>query len=250
MFYTGKIYKLFLHKYYEKLLIKGEINMIGIIIQARMNSTRLYGKILKEIGYKNLLEHIFFRLSYLKHKVDIVVATTNTPKDNIVLDFCVRRGVRCFRGSELNVLERYYLCAKKYKFKHIIRLTADNPFTDIEELDRLIELHIETKSDYSHSFGVLPVGVGAEIFTLEALKKSYYYGKEVHHLEHVNEYMLENPNIFKTAVLNTCEKKNRPDIRLTVDTEEDYKKACFIVDKSKKEYINTIEAIELCLQYV
>ncbi|MGJ0318162.1 glycosyltransferase family protein [Aliarcobacter cryaerophilus] len=223
---------------------------IGIIIQARISSTRLPGKILKNIGNKNLLEHILFRLTKLKHNVQVAIATSDLEKDDKVENFCREKDIKCFRGSELNVLERYYLCAKENGFEHIVRLTGDNPFTDIEELDNLIELHLKTGADYSRSFASLPKGVGAEIFSFEALEQSYKYGDKENHKEHVNEYIEENEDRFKIAELKVEKGKNRPDISLTVDTEDDYKKACFIVENTKNEYISTKEAINLCLQYV
>lgn len=222
---------------------------IGIILQARMGSSRLPGKILKNIREKTLLEHIIFRLKFLKHNASFVIATSDEVNNDKVEDFCGQNNIECFRGSENNVLERYYLCAKKYGFKHIIRLTGDNPFTDVEELDNLIDLHVNTASDYSNSFESLPTGVGAEIFTFDALEKSYYEGKEPHHIEHVNEYMLENPQIFKTSVLSVLGKKNRRDVSLTVDTENDYKKACYIVENAKEDFIGTLEAIALSELY-
>lgn len=223
--------------------------MIGIIIQARMGSTRLPAKVLKEIGDKNLLEHILFRFSYLKHNCKIVIATTILNQDDKIEDFCKKNSVNCFRGSEQNVLERYYLCAKENNFEHIVRLTGDNPFTDIEELDNLIELHLKSGADYSRSFVSLPKGVGAEIFTFKALERSYLFGTKENHLEHVNEYIEENEDMFKISELNIKDIKNRPDISLTVDTIDDYNKACFIVKNAKNEFITTKEAIELCLQY-
>jgi len=223
--------------------------LIGIIIQARMGSNRLPGKVLKKIGNKTLLEHIFYRLSFLKTSVKVILATSINPENDIIESFCSENNITCYRGSENNVLERYYLCAKKYNFEHIIRLTADNPFTDIEELDNLINLHLETKSDYSHSFTNLPKGVGAEIFTFKTLEKSCIEGKEPHHLEHVNEYILENLDLFKITVLNVPKEKNKPEISLTIDTLEDYKKACFLVNKSENEFINIKELVQLLMQY-
>lgn len=224
--------------------------MIGIIIQARMGSTRLPGKILTNIGTKNLLEHILFRLSRLKHTAKLIIATSNTGKDDLVEEFCIKNNVTCFRGSELNVLERYYLCAKQYHFDHIVRLTGDNPFTDIEELDNLISLHLDSHSDYSRSFAVLPKGVGAEIFTFKALETSHYKSSKPNHFEHVNEYIEENEAEYIISELEGPSDKNRPDLSLTVDTIEDYQKACFIVENSKNEYITTQETIALCSQYV
>lgn len=223
---------------------------IGIIIQARMGSTRLPGKVLKKIGDKNLLEHILFRLESLKHDAKVIIATSNLKKDNQLEKFCKKNDIPCFRGSEQNVLERYYLCAKENNFTHIVRLTGDNPFVDIEELDNLIDLHLDSKSDYSRSFSVLPKGVGSEIFTFEALEQNYKHGDKENHKEHVNEYIEENESKFKISELEVVKEKNKPEISLTVDTQGDYKKACFIVENSKSKYITTQEAIDLCLQYV
>lgn len=210
-----------------------------------MGSKRLPGKVLKIINHKTMLEHIFFRLTFLKANAKIVLATSISPVDNIIEELCIKLNVNCFRGSKENVLERYYMCAKKYGFYNIVRLTGDNPFVDIEELDNLIDLHLKTASDFSNSFKSLPVGAGAEIFTFAALEKSYLEGKAPHHLEHVDEYMLENPAIFKTSILMVAPDKNRHEIRLTVDTEEDYRKACYIVKNAKKDFIATQEAIRL-----
>jgi spore coat polysaccharide biosynthesis protein SpsF len=222
---------------------------LGIIIQARMGSTRLAGKIMLRLGSKPLLEHILHRLSLLRHRARTVIATTFKPQDDIVEAFCKEKGIEFFRGSESNVLKRYYLCAKAYGFDTIVRLTGDNPFVDVEELDRLIEMHTDSKSDFSHSFRSLPVGVGAEIFKFSALERSFSEAKSPHHLEHVDEYLLENPWLFKTTELTVTGPKNRPKVRLTVDTEEDYRRACFIVEHAKTDPVTTEEAIRLCSQF-
>src|SRR5262245_23784116 len=126
-----------------------------------MGSTRLPGKVLKPIGGVPLLEYIVRRLARLTHPAQTVVVLSHTPQDDVVEAFCRERAIDCYRGSEQNVLERYYGCARSRGFMQIVRLTADNPFTDIEELDRLIELHLSSRSDFTHSFRALPVGVGA-----------------------------------------------------------------------------------------
>ena len=222
---------------------------IGIVIQARMGSTRLPGKVLKKIGDKTLLEHILFRLLRLQHDAKVVIATSDLEKDDVLVNFCKVNNISCFRGSETDVLKRYYECAKENNFAHIVRLTGDNPFTDIEELDNLIALHVSSSADYSRSFSSLPKGVGAEIFTFNALEESCLHGHKENHKEHVNEYIEENEEQFSISELDVTEVKRRPDISLTVDTQDDYEKACFIVQNSKDEYITTQEAIKLCLQY-
>jgi spore coat polysaccharide biosynthesis protein SpsF len=214
-----------------------------------MGSSRLPGKVLMNIGTKSLLEHILFRLKSLRHEAITVIATSTSQKDDVVLEFCRVHHVECFRGSELDVLERYYQCAKQYGLTQIVRLTGDNPFPDIEELDNLIDLHINTKADYTHSFGELPVGVGAEIFTFNALEESCMKGIKDNHREHVNEYIQEHPECFLIKVLSVSEKKKRPEVRLTVDTPYDLQRAKYIVRNSADEIVSTERAIELCLRF-
>ena len=136
-----------------------------------MGSTRLPGKILKPIAGRPLLDHILGRLSALCHPARVVIATSDAKPDDTVAAFCAERGVDCFRGSEQDVLARYRECARERGFDQVVRLTGDNPFIDIGELDRLVELHLSGGHCYSDSFEQLPVGVGAEIFTLAALEQ-------------------------------------------------------------------------------
>ena len=212
-----------------------------------MGSSRLPGKVLRPIAGVPLLGHILGRLEDLRHRATLVVATSVQSADDAVAAYCSDQGALCFRGSEQDVLGRYYECAKQYSFGQIVRLTGDNPFTDIEELDRLIELHLREGNDYSHSIGELPIGVGAEIFRFAALERSHLEGRSPHHREHVNEYLLEHPELFKTGRLESVPPEKRmPDLRLTVDTEEDYRRACHVAEHARGRWASTAEAIELC----
>lgn len=219
---------------------------VGVIIQARMGSTRLPGKVLKPIAGKALLDHVLGRLSLLAYPVKVVVATSNLPQDDAIAQHCLSRSVAVFRGGETDVLDRYYQCARKNRFEHVVRLTADNPFTDVEELQRLIEQHLAQRNDYTHSFGIMPLGVGAEIFTFAALERSAKEGHAPNHREHVNEYIQENPDVFRIGVLEIPAAKRCPDLRLTVDTEDDYRCACAIAGQAPDRWIGTEEAIQLC----
>lgn len=223
---------------------------VGIIIQARMGSSRLPGKVLKPIGEMVLLDHILGRLSNLRHLVKIVIATSNQSQDDIIENYCSERSVSCFRGSEHDVLDRYLHCAGKFNFQQIVRLTGDNPFTDIEELDSLIEKHLQEKNDYTHSFGELPIGVGAEIFTFRALELSAKNAEKANQREHVNEFIQENPEEFRIGVLRVAPAKIAKDVRLTVDTEEDYVKACKIVESNSGRWLATEELIRICSESV
>lgn len=211
-----------------------------------MGSTRLPGKVLRPIGDRPLLAHVVGRLKQLRHRVTVVVATSDLSQDDAIAEFCKTLAVECCRGSEQDVLARYYHCAKQHEFEHVVRLTADNPFTDIEELDRLIDLHLHDANAFTHSFDPLPVGVGAEIFSFPALEQSWQEGHAPHHREHVDEYLLENPAIFKTEALAVPAAKNKHELRLTVDTEDDWCKADALVRQAGVEWLTTEQIIELC----
>jgi len=222
--------------------------VIGAVIQARMGSTRLPGKVLMPLGGRSVLEQILHRLSFCRSDLVVVVATTTASRDDAVEEFCRARGVAVFRGSEENVLERYYRCALTYRFDQVVRLTGDNPFVDVEELDNLVALHLEQGADYSSSVAHLPTGAGAEIFTFEALERSMRQASAPHHFEHVNEYILENRDLFAIAELEVPVGK-RSAARLTVDTEEDYRRACFIAAHGGAEPASCGEAVALAHRF-
>lgn len=211
-----------------------------------MGSRRLPGKVLMPIAGKPLLDHVLGRLDTLSFPVMIVVATSTLAQDDPIALHCISCGVEVFRGSEADVLDRYYQCAIEHGFDHVVRLTADNPFTDIEELQRLIVLHLREGNEYTHSFGSMPLGVGAEIFSFATLERSAREGHAPHHREHVNEYVLENSAFFRTGVLAVDVAKCKPELRLTVDTEEDYRRACAVAGRAPGRWVGTLEAISLC----
>ena len=220
--------------------------ILGIVIQARMGSARLPGKVMLPIGGRPLLDHVVGRLSLLNNKAITVVATGTGIQNDVIVEHCRALGVQSFRGSEHDVLDRYVTCAQTYGLDHVVRLTADNPFTDIEELDRLIDLHLHEGNDYTHSFGVMPIGVGAEIFTYSALAKSGREARDANHREHVNEYVQENSHIFRIGHLDVPPEKRRPEISLTVDTKEDYLRACRVADRAGSRWSTTMESIAAC----
>ena len=211
-----------------------------------MGSTRLPGKVLRPIGHLPLLGHVLGRLSHLRFAAKAVVATSTLAQDDAIVQYCEAAEVAYFRGSELDVLDRYFQCARQYGFDHVVRLTADNPFTDMEELDRLIELHLREGNAFTHSFGELPIGVGAEIFSFEALEQSHRQGHASHHREHVDEYLLENPALFKTGLLKVPSSKASAALRLTVDTEDDWCRADRLVRQAGTKWLTTEQLIALC----
>lgn len=225
--------------------------MTGIIIQARMGSARLPGKVLMKVGDKCLLKHIIDRLNVLRTAdCKVVVATTKEKADDEIERFCRENAVACFRGDERNLLDRYWMCTVQYGFDDIVRLTADNPFVDITELERLIEMHKMCGAEYSYSDTELPEGLGAEIFSREALRRSVERAYKENHFEHVDDYILENMEQFicRKLELNVC--KIHPEMQFTVDTKEQWEKACFIAEHAKDVFFGTLEAIQLEQQYM
>ncbi len=221
---------------------------VGIILQARMGSSRFPGKVLKPFGHTTLLGLILERLEMVPWPT--VVATSDLPRDDAIAQYCRKVGVECFRGSELDVLDRYYRCALSYRFSQVVRLTADNPFPDIEILRLLVDTHLLSNADYTHSFGQLPVGTGAEIFSFKALRRCWEEGKDKHHREHVNEYILEHPTEFQSAQISVSEGKRAPDMQFTIDTPEDYGRVCGYLKGLEDAHVTTEELIRRCSSYV
>ena len=211
-----------------------------------MGSSRLPGKVLMPIKGRPLIGLISDRLALRTCGGTFVIATTTNGEDDLIASLCAADGVPCFRGHAQDVLDRYYRCALQYGFTRIVRLTGDNPFVDIGELDRLVALQQVAGAAFCHSLSVLPVGVGAEIFTFEALERSHREGTAPHHREHVDEYLLENPERFTTRILEVPASKKHPDLRLTIDTPEDYRRVVNIAESCVNPYPGTEELIAIC----
>jgi spore coat polysaccharide biosynthesis protein SpsF len=213
-----------------------------------MGSKRLPGKVLLPINGTPLLGHVIGRLKELNILTQIVVATSDHDRDDAIEIYTNQHGLPVYRGSEDDVLDRYYSCAKEFHFKHIVRITADNPFIDIEELENLIKFHLSGNFDYTQSMDTLPVGVGAEIFSFDALEKSNLFSTTQMHREHVNEFILQNKNLFLNGVLTVSKAKNHPSVRLTVDTPADYKTAIEVAKTATGPWVKTLEAIKSLTQ--
>lgn len=198
---------------------------VTAIIQARMGSERLPGKVLLDLGGEPMLARVFERAKAVPHIHRVAVATSTLPQDDRLVGFCRERGWDCFRGSEVDVLDRYYQAALAFGADHVVRVTADCPLLCFEQADRVVAEHLAQAADYSHNITVLssgmPLGTGTEIFTLAALRTSWEKGHEPHHREHVDEYIEEHPEEFKIVSVDAPEALRRPHYRLTVDTPAD-----------------------------
>lgn len=205
--------------------------IVAIIIQARMRSTRLPGKVLKSILGRPMLSYLIERIKRVKHADQIVIATTTRKEDHAIFDYCVKAGIPCYRGDEENVLERYLETAKEFGAEVIVRITADCPLIDPAVVDLVIERFLHERPDYAGNTLTLtyPRGMDTEVFTKEALEDAARAADKQSEREHVTLYIYRHPERFK--LLNVPFKENRSDIRLTVDTEEDFKLIDAIISK-------------------
>lgn len=176
---------------------------IGIIIQARLGSSRFPGKIRESIYGKPMLEHIINQCHESKLARDVIIASPENPM--LCLD------ERLFIGSEDDVLDRYYQCAKHCGFDIIVRITADCPLIHPIEIDRCIQYLIDHNLDYTTNRPGMPDGFDVEVFTFCTLEKAWQEAKEPYDREHVTSYIKSNG--FKKHELEP--------LKLSVDTKED-----------------------------
>ncbi len=139
------------------------------IIQARMGSKRLPGKVLMNIGQKPMLQRVIERVKRAKLIDKVIVATSNKGKDDQIKKFCSKLNTECFRGSEEDVLARFYEAAKAQKADVVVRITADCPFVDPEIIDQIIEIHLKNKNDYTanNTESSYPRGTDVEVFNFK-----------------------------------------------------------------------------------
>ena len=192
------------------------------IIQARMGSTRLPGKVLLKLEDKTVLEHVVNRVRSSKYIDDVIVATTIAKEDLQIVKLCANRGISVYCGSEDDVLDRYYQAAKLFKVDNIARITSDCPVIDPKIIDDVISLHFKECVDYSSNVlkKSYPDGQDIEVFTFAALKEAWENAKLASEREHVTPYLWKNPGIFKHVNLEYIEDLSQK--RWTLDNPEDY----------------------------
>ncbi len=193
------------------------------ILQARMGSTRLPGKILAEIVGQPMLAIIARRALGTEHLDELVIATTVLTEDDPVEALARNLGVTCFRGSVDDCLDRYYHAAKRSKAATIVRLTGDNPLVGAEFVNWVLEEYLQAARPYdyvgSSRSGTFPVGLSVEVFSFRALEVAWRGDTDKDRREHVTTYIYVHPDVFRVRHL-ACE-QNYSHMRWTVDTEED-----------------------------
>jgi len=207
----------------------------GAIVQARALSTRLPSKVLLPLPFGQqlmVLQHVIRRLKQARQIGVIIIATTEDPSDDPIVSIAQKENVLYFRGSTNNVLSRYYKAALEHGLEEVVRITSDCPCIDPQVVDLLIEKHREGGVDYTSNTlkRTYPHGLDAEVFNFKALEKAYHNADKEYEKEHVTPYLYRNPHLFKINQVEATPEDFAPDIRITLDTEEDYALLCAVFE--------------------
>mgnify|MGYP006133372373 CR=1 FL=1 len=203
---------------------------------------------MEKVDDKPLLHYLIKQLSGSEKISEIIIATTKSKIDDVIVEFAEKNHIEVFRGDEFDVLSRYYNCAKQFQAENIIRITSDNPLIDPKIIDQCISKFEEKEIDFVsnciklqnnnwvHSLNGFPSGTTCEIFTFGVLEKIESFAKKKLDREHVTSYMINNSNDFK--ITNICNSSDYSDFRFTVDYEKD-----FVVVKKIIEFFNEKDII-------
>ena len=192
-------------------------------IEARIGSTRLPGKVMKEIVGKPMLELLIERLKRAKRIDEIIVATTIKPEDRIIVKLTKRINIKCFRGSSEDVLDRVLRATKAYQGNIIVEITGDCPLLDPELVDRIIKIYLENEYDYvsNRIKMTYPRGLDAQVFSVNILDEVSKLTNDPADRENVSLYIYEHPKKYKLCNIKAPPEHHHPEYRWTVDTEED-----------------------------
>lgn len=213
---------------------------VAVIIQARMGATRLPGKPLKKVLGRPLLSHLIERLRRSQKVDEIVVATTQNPQDLQIVSLCQEEHIPVFRGSEEDVLDRYYQTAKAFSADVVVRITADCPLMDPAIVDEVIDYYLNHQVDYATNTleRTFPRGMDVEVFSFSALERAAKEAVRPEEREHVTPFFYRHPEKFRLG--NVAAKENNARYRLTVDTEEDFKLITLLLESLKTWDLNEI----------
>lgn len=212
--------------------------MIIAVLQARVSSTRLPGKVLKPILGKPMLLHQIGRVSQSKSIDKLIVATSIENSDDSLAELCEQNGIMCFRGSLDDVLDRFYKSVQSHKPTHVIRLTGDCPLADPEIIDQVVQLHIEGQFDYTTNAlePTYPDGLDVEVMRFSVLERAWKEASLQSQREHVTLFINQQPDIFKIGIMKYATDLSH--LRWTVDEPQDFELVCRIYDALYREKNN------------
>ena len=187
-----------------------------------MGSTRYPGKVLERLkAERRILDYVINQLSFSKSIENIIIATTTLQQDDVIVKYAKDNNLECFRGDPLDVLDRYYQCAKEFSLETIVRMTSDCPFLDPTVVDKTVNEFYQNDYDFvsNNLIRTYPIGVDTEVFSFETLEKAWKDAKLPSEKEHVTPFIKKNGSIFKIHNLENEQKV--PIYRITIDRRED-----------------------------
>ena len=228
-------------------MIRSEPRVVAIV-SARMASSRYPGKALVPLAGRPLLQVLLERIASSPELDSVALATSTSPDNQPLVDIARKLGVPAFQGDDEDVLRRYVDCARSMGADHVVRVTGDNPLTDLETLEKLVALHLQTGADYTYVPGeALLMGILSEVIAKSALEASWDRGEARHRSELVTLYIKENPQEFKIRTAALPGGLRRPHYRLTVDEKEDVELMQLLFERLQQpgRIVTTREAIKL-----
>ncbi len=218
-------------------------------VEARMNSSRLPGKVLLEVNGRPLLEYLIERLKKVQSIDDIVLATTINPKDDILEKFALDRNLNFYRGSENDVMGRILETAQINEANTIIEITGDCPLVDPDIIEQAIRVFKKNNVDYlaNNFFSSYPGGMDTQVIKTAALQKSYSMTNNPEDLEHVTLHIKNNPSIFSHIYLVAPPSLHFPSVDFILDELSDYKFLKKVIEElsKKKEMFTCLDMIQL-----
>jgi spore coat polysaccharide biosynthesis protein SpsF len=218
------------------------------ILSARMASSRYPGKAMVPLAGRPLIQVLLERIAMVPDLDSVALATSTRPENRVLVDVARGLGIPAFQGEEDDVLKRYIDCARSMDADHVVRITGDNPLTDVETIVHLAELHLQSGADYTYVPGdALLMGILSEVISRQALERSWARGEARHRSELVTLYIKEHPDEFKIKTGSLPEGLYRPEYRLTVDEPEDVQLMQALFDRLQQpgKLVTTRQAIEL-----
>ena len=208
------------------------MHTITAVIQARLGSTRLPGKTMLLMNGESLLGHLLKRIRKSKHIHAVIVATTTEKKDDPIVEFAMEHGLKYYRGSEDDVLDRFYQTVGTFRLETIVRVTPDCPLLDPRVADRVIEKYLSGSYDYVSNVlePTYPDGFDTEVFSAGALAKAWREARLPSEREHVTAYIVKHPELFRLCNVRK-DGEDLSSIRLTVDTRNDYEFISRVLEK-------------------
>ena len=198
-----------------------------MIVQSRMGATRLPGKSMMDLAGAPLISRLLERVQRCKRLDEIVLATTQKPEDDVIEEVGRAHGLSVFRGSENDLVDRYYQAAKMYGANPIVRLPGDNPAPEPAEIDDLVAYHLAGDYDFSSNCPDVvdngyPDGIGAEVYSVDALDRVWRDVTDPRLREHPHFNFYENTDKFKLGIMQCRPEIRRPDIVIDVNTQDEY----------------------------